>query len=124
MITVWLSAERAAPGPNSGTVRVLPIARVARGVAISAKSSVDQVAGTVGANIEDRRNGTGLYESAEQADRLAAARTAAHGIPFWINARTNVFLGGTGRIDHALDRSAVPASCRLECQYDLPWWRT
>jgi 2-methylisocitrate lyase-like PEP mutase family enzyme len=81
-------------------------------------------AGTVGANIEDRRNGTGLYESAEQADRLAAARTAAHGIPFWINARTNVFLGGTGRIDDALDRSAVPASCRLECQYDLPWWRT
>jgi hypothetical protein len=46
MITVWLSAGRAAPGLNSGTVRVLPIARVARGVVISAKSSVDQVAGT------------------------------------------------------------------------------
>jgi len=67
-------------------------------------------AGAVGVNIEDRRNGAGLYESAEQADRLAAARTAADGMPFWINARTDVFLGGTGRIDDALDRSAAYAA--------------
>src|SRR5271166_5334605 len=31
MITLWLLAGRAAPGANSGTARVLPIARVARG---------------------------------------------------------------------------------------------
>src|SRR6202040_2411979 len=54
-------------------------------------------AGAVGVNIEDRRDGSGLYEPAEQAGRLAAARAAASSIPFWINARTDVFLGGSGR---------------------------
>jgi len=63
-------------------------------------------AGAAGINIEDRRNGAGLDEPAEQADQLAAARTAADGMLFWINARTAVFLGGTGGIDDALDRSA------------------
>src|SRR5260370_9920311 len=67
-------------------------------------------AGAVGVNIEDRRDGSGLYAPAEQADRLAAARAAAHGIPFWINARTDVFLAGTGRIDDALERSAAYAA--------------
>ena len=46
MITVRLSAGRAAPGANSGTVRVLPIARVAWAVLSSAKSSPYQVART------------------------------------------------------------------------------
>ena len=67
-------------------------------------------AGAVGVNIEDRRDGTGLYEPAEQADRLAAARAAAHGMAFWINARTDVFLAGTRRIDDALERSAAYAA--------------
>src|SRR5579863_5203154 len=67
-------------------------------------------AGAVGVNIEDRRDGSGLYEAAEQASRLAAARTAARGIPFWINARTDVFLAGTRRIDDALERSAAYAA--------------
>jgi 2-methylisocitrate lyase-like PEP mutase family enzyme len=71
-------------------------------------------AGAVGVNIEDRRDGSGLYAPAEQAGRLAAARTAARtaagGIPFWINARTDVFLSGTGRIDDALERSAAYAA--------------
>ena len=49
-------------------------------------------AGAVGVNIEDRQDGSGLYAPTEQADRLAAARAAARGIPFWINARTDVFL--------------------------------
>ena len=40
-------------------------------------------------------DGSGLYEPAEQAGRLAAARAAARGIPFWINARTDMFLAGT-----------------------------
>ena len=43
MIAVWLSAGRAAPGPNRPMVRVLPIASVHDGVASSAKSSVYQV---------------------------------------------------------------------------------
>jgi len=67
-------------------------------------------AGAAGINIEDRRDGSGLYEPAEQAGRLAAARAAARGIPFWINARTDVFLGGTRRIDDALERSAAYAA--------------
>jgi 2-methylisocitrate lyase-like PEP mutase family enzyme len=67
-------------------------------------------AGAVGINIEDRRDGSGLYAPTEQADRLAAARAAARGIPFWINARTDVFLAGTHRIDDALERSAVYAA--------------
>jgi 2-methylisocitrate lyase-like PEP mutase family enzyme len=67
-------------------------------------------AGAAGVNIEDRRNGSELYEPAEQADRLAAARAAARGIPFWINARTDVFLAGTRRIDDALERSAAYAA--------------
>jgi 2-methylisocitrate lyase-like PEP mutase family enzyme len=71
-------------------------------------------AGAVGVNIEDRRDGSGLYEPAEQAGRLTAAREAAReaarGIPFWINARTDVFLGGTRRIDEVLERSAAYAA--------------
>ena len=67
-------------------------------------------AGAAGVNIEDRRDGSGLYEPAEQAGRLAAARAAARGIPLWINARTDVFLAGTGRIDDALERSAAYAA--------------
>jgi 2-methylisocitrate lyase-like PEP mutase family enzyme len=35
-------------------------------------------AGAAGVNLEDRRDGTGLYAPAEQAGRLAAARAAAH----------------------------------------------
>ena len=64
----------------------------------------------VSADIEDRRDGSGLYAPTEQAGRLAAARAAARGIPFWINARTDVFLAGTRRIDDALERSAVYAA--------------
>ena len=48
MMTVWLSAGRAAPGANSGTVRVLAIARVAELVVSSAKFSFGQLAGHAG----------------------------------------------------------------------------
>jgi 2-methylisocitrate lyase-like PEP mutase family enzyme len=67
-------------------------------------------AGAAGVNIEDRRDGSGLYTAAEQAARLTAARAATGGAPFWINARTDVFLGGSGRIDEALERSAAYAA--------------
>ena len=67
-------------------------------------------AGAVGVNIEDRRDGSVLYEPAEQADRLAAARAAARDVPIWINARTDEFLAGTRRIDVALERSAAYAA--------------
>lgn len=57
-------------------------------------------AGAVGVNLEDRsgRLGAPLFTGAEQAERLAAARSAARrrDIPLWINARTDVFLAGVG----------------------------
>jgi 2-methylisocitrate lyase-like PEP mutase family enzyme len=52
--------------------------------------------GAIGCNFEDRIvGGEGLYETAEQAARIAAIRGAADeaGIPFFINARTDLFLG-------------------------------
>jgi 2-methylisocitrate lyase-like PEP mutase family enzyme len=113
-------------GNNLGTERAAAvIARIVAAVDVPVSADIeagyDDVAatvtaviqaGAVGANIEDRRDRSGLYEPAEQADRLAAARAAADasGIPFWINARTDVFLGGTGRIDDALERSAAYAA--------------
>src|SRR5579863_1798379 len=77
---------------------------------VAATVSAVLQAGAVGVNIEDRRDGSGLYEPTEQADRLAAAGAAAGGVPVWINARTDVFLGGSGRIDDALVRSAAYAA--------------
>jgi 2-methylisocitrate lyase-like PEP mutase family enzyme len=58
-------------------------------------------AGAVGANLEDRlRSGQQVLRPiAEQCERLAAARAAADrtGIPFVLNARTDVFLVGMGQ---------------------------
>jgi 2-methylisocitrate lyase-like PEP mutase family enzyme len=65
-------------------------------------------AGAVGINLEDREHGS-LLHPAEQAERLAAARTAAPG-GTWINARTDVFLGGSRKIDEVLARSAAYAA--------------
>jgi 2-methylisocitrate lyase-like PEP mutase family enzyme len=66
-------------------------------------------AGAVGINIEDRLPGQAvLLDPAEQADRLAAARTAAGrlGLPLWINARTDVFLAGQGPAARLLEAAA------------------
>jgi methylisocitrate lyase len=52
-------------------------------------------AGAVGCNLEDSEPTTGaLRDCGQQVDRLAGARRAADGsgIPFFINARTDVFL--------------------------------
>ena len=52
-------------------------------------------AGAVGVNFEDQKiGGEGLYPEAKQADRISAARAAAEnaGLPFFINARTDLFL--------------------------------
>lgn len=75
-------------------------------------------AGAVGVNLEDRsgRDGAPLFETAEQVERLAAARAAADrlAIPLWINARTDVFLPDTGpaegRLEAALKRAAAYAA--------------
>jgi 2-methylisocitrate lyase-like PEP mutase family enzyme len=52
--------------------------------------------GVVGVNFEDRVvKGSGLYDIDRQASRIAAIRQAAEkkGIPLFINARTDLFLG-------------------------------
>jgi 2-methylisocitrate lyase-like PEP mutase family enzyme len=66
-------------------------------------------AGAVGINLEDRAGPGVFYDPAAQADRIAAAR-AAVSVPFWINARTDVFLGGSADLGEALDRSAAYAA--------------
>ena len=57
-------------------------------------------AGAVGANIEDRlrTNDGPLWPVDRHVERLAAARAAAdrHGLPFILNARTDVYLAGVG----------------------------
>jgi 2-methylisocitrate lyase-like PEP mutase family enzyme len=74
-------------------------------------------AGAVGVNLEDRSGQADapLFEPAEQARRLAAARAAADrlAIPAWINARTDVYLShprpADERLREALHRAAVYA---------------
>ncbi|MEV0587761.1 isocitrate lyase/phosphoenolpyruvate mutase family protein [Nonomuraea sp. NPDC050310] len=68
-------------------------------------------AGAVGVNLEDRV-GADLLPPAEQADRLRAARAAADrlGVPVWINARTDVYLAGSGRLEEVLERAEAYAA--------------
>lgn len=74
--------------------------------------------GIVGINFEDRVvSGDGLYPSERQARRIAAVRAAADraGVPLFINARTDLFLGrGTpdpaDSVDAAIERAAAYAA--------------
>ena len=69
--------------------------------------------GVIGINFEDRVvKGKGLYSIERQAQRIAAIRAAAEHkhIPFFINARTDVFLGNGDDVDEALERARAYAS--------------
>jgi 2-methylisocitrate lyase-like PEP mutase family enzyme len=69
--------------------------------------------GIIGINFEDRVvKGKGLYDIDRQAKRIAAIRHAAErkGVPLFINARTDVFLGNSGDVDEALERAKAYAS--------------
>jgi 2-methylisocitrate lyase-like PEP mutase family enzyme len=69
--------------------------------------------GIIGINFEDRVvKGKGLYGVGRQASRIAAIREAAKrkGIPLFINARTDVFLGNGNDVDEALERGKAYAS--------------
>ncbi|GGX50004.1 carboxyvinyl-carboxyphosphonate phosphorylmutase [Tateyamaria omphalii] len=92
------------------------------GYAIAPKDVAENVrrvirAGAIGINFEDRVvNGTGLHPISEQAERIAAIRTMANeeGVPIFINARTDLFLGTDpgiheGQISEALEREAAYA---------------
>ncbi|MER6082589.1 isocitrate lyase/phosphoenolpyruvate mutase family protein [Streptomyces sp. NPDC001833] len=69
-------------------------------------------AGGVGVNIEDALYGPGegpLRAVPEQAERLAAARTAADaaGVPLFVNARIDTFLRGAGGVAETLERASA-----------------
>jgi len=69
--------------------------------------------GIIGINFEDRVvKGKGLYGADRQAGRIAAIRDAADrkGIPLFINARTDVFLGNGDDVGEALRRGKAYAS--------------
>jgi 2-methylisocitrate lyase-like PEP mutase family enzyme len=69
--------------------------------------------GIIGINFEDRVvKGRGLYDIDRQAKRIAAIRHAAErkGVPLFINARTDVFLGNSGDVDEALKRAKAYAA--------------
>jgi 2-methylisocitrate lyase-like PEP mutase family enzyme len=69
--------------------------------------------GIVGINFEDRLvKGKGLYDTDRQASRIAAIQDAADrkGIPLFINARTDVYLGNGDDVDEALRRGKAYAS--------------
>jgi 2-methylisocitrate lyase-like PEP mutase family enzyme len=69
--------------------------------------------GIIGINFEDRVvKGKGLYAIDRQAKRIAAIRHAAEqkGIPLFINARTDVFLGNGDDVGEALERAQAYAS--------------
>jgi 2-methylisocitrate lyase-like PEP mutase family enzyme len=72
--------------------------------------------GVIGINFEDRVvKGSGLHDIARQAERIAAIRktVANSGVGFFINARTDLFLGqggdAAGSIGEALDRARAYA---------------
>jgi 2-methylisocitrate lyase-like PEP mutase family enzyme len=77
---------------------------------VAATVSAVLQAGAVGVNIEDSRAGV-LFSATEQAGRLQRARVVADdaGLRLWINARTDVFLTGSGQLEEALARSAAYA---------------
>jgi 2-methylisocitrate lyase-like PEP mutase family enzyme len=104
--------------PNAAAVIARIVAALDVAVSADIEAGYSAVAATVTAvlqagaadvNIEDRRDGAG---STSRPSKPASwpPRAAARGIPFWINARTDVFLAGTRRIDDALERSAAYAA--------------
>lgn len=72
--------------------------------------------GVIGINFEDRVvQGAGLYKTERQAKRIATIRKAAHskGKDFFINARTDLFLGSKGdpekHVGEAIERAKAYA---------------
>ncbi|MEO1638689.1 MAG: isocitrate lyase/phosphoenolpyruvate mutase family protein [Pseudomonadota bacterium] len=80
-------------------------------------------AGAIGINFEDRIvRGDGLYPFDVQSARIAAIRVMAkeEGIPLFINARTDLFLGADpathqSLLPDALDRAAAYAAAGADC---------
>lgn len=85
--------------------------------------------GAVGLNFEDQVvGGEGLHDIGLQSDRIRAIRSAADaaGIPFWINARTDLFLKDGEGANHAdliapaVERAAAYAEAGAN-SFFAPW---
>jgi 2-methylisocitrate lyase-like PEP mutase family enzyme len=81
-------------------------------------------AGAVGMNLEDSDPaGSGLFELQRQVERVRAAReaAAATGVPFTVNARTDVFLAAVGdpagRVAHAVRRLNAYRAAGADCLF-------
>lgn len=88
-------------------------------VATTVKAVVS--AGAVGVNIEDSKPDGSLFDIAEQADRLRAARAAATqtDLPeLWINARADDFLCQIGAPEARLDNVLARAFAYAEADAD------
>ena len=75
-------------------------------------ATIEQVlaAGAVGINLEDS-GGDPLYPPEQMAERIRTTRATADafGVPLFINARTDVFFGGSGDRDDAVNRAHIYA---------------
>jgi 2-methylisocitrate lyase-like PEP mutase family enzyme len=95
----------------------------AREVAETVRRVID--AGAVGINLEDQvHDGSrSLYDQEVAVERVRAAREAADsaGVPIVINARTDVYLLGTGepdtRFDHAIRRANAYRKAGADCLF-------
>jgi 2-methylisocitrate lyase-like PEP mutase family enzyme len=99
-----------------------------RGYRLAPAELVERFAGTgaVGLNLEDSDPASGtMIDAAEQADFLAAVRSAAvsAGVDLVINARTDSFLRGAGSPDEqlaaSLDRAARYLAAGVDCVYPI-----
>ncbi|WP_433833277.1 isocitrate lyase/PEP mutase family protein [Actinoplanes sp. CA-015351] len=79
-------------------------------VAAAVRGTID--AGAVGANIEDA-----VRPIDEQVTLIRTARRAAGDSGFVINARTDVFLSGSGALDEVLARAAAYAEAGADCLF-------
>jgi 2-methylisocitrate lyase-like PEP mutase family enzyme len=68
-------------------------------------------AGAAGLNLEDRLDPVDVH-----VERVRAAREAGNLV---INARTDVFLGGSGDIDEAVERSNAYLAAGADCTYPI-----
>ncbi|MEV0267199.1 isocitrate lyase/phosphoenolpyruvate mutase family protein [Hamadaea sp. NPDC050747] len=102
------------------------IARVVRAVGVPVSADIESgfgatadevaetaraviAAGAAGINIEDNSHGgpTVLRTVAEQAERLAAIRSAAADSGLFVNARIDTFLAGAGGLDETVERATA-----------------
>jgi 2-methylisocitrate lyase-like PEP mutase family enzyme len=98
-------------------------ANTPEGVAETVRAVI--AAGAVGINLEDSPgpDGNPLLDVSPQVERLHAAREAADaaGIPFVINARTDVFLFAIGephtRLEHAIRRANAYREAGADCLF-------